>query len=78
VDGIDVVNGVVGALGMLFAVLFQQPLQDAWYRLRRRSTSAIRSLGRRDESVPAWRAFSAEESERLQAEGRTPLWNGPR
>lgn len=58
-DGIDVVNSVVGAaLGMLFAVLFQQPLQDAWYRLRRRSTSAIRSLGRRDESAPAWRAFS--------------------
>jgi hypothetical protein len=124
-DGIDVVNGVVGAvLGMLFAVLFQQPLQDAWYRLRRRSTSAIRSLGRQDESAPAWRAFSlgplqtsalivegdgelpispetvhvhvldeevtlpsdmagwrdeiAAESERLQAEGRAPLWNGPR
>jgi hypothetical protein len=58
-DRIGVVNGVVGAvLGMLFAVLFQQLLQDAWYRLRRRSTSAIRSLGRREESGPAWRAFS--------------------
>ncbi|MGR6971509.1 hypothetical protein ACU639_18310 [Streptomyces cynarae] len=58
-DRIDVVNGVVGAvLGMLFAVLFQQPLQDAWYRVRRRSTSAIRNMGRREESGPAWRAFS--------------------
>jgi len=57
--GIDVTNGVVGAvLGMLFAVLFQQPLQDAWYRLRRRSRSAIRSLGRQEESGPAWRTFS--------------------
>lgn len=58
-SGIDVANGVMGAvLGMLFAVLFQQPLQDAWYRLRRRSRSAIRTLGRRDESGPAWRTFS--------------------
>ncbi len=122
---IDLLNGVVGAvIGMLFAVLFQQPLQDAWYRLRRRSRSVIRSLGRREESGPAWRAFSlgplqtsalivegdgespispetihvhvldeevelpaemagwrdevAEESERLRAEGGTPLWNGLR
>lgn len=58
-DGIDVTNGVVGAvLGMLFAVLFQQPLQDGLYWMRRRSRSAIRSLGRKDESGPAWRAFS--------------------
>ncbi|PBC61887.1 hypothetical protein BKI49_23165 [Streptomyces sp. Tue6028] len=124
-DGIDVANGVVGAvLGMVFAVLFQQPLQDAWYRLRRRSRSAIRTMRRREESEAAWRTFSlgplqtsalivegdgespvppetiyvqvledevrlppdmagwrdeiAEESERLRAEGRTPLWNGPR
>lgn len=125
VAGIDVANGVAGAvIGMLFAVLFQQPLQDAWYRLRRRSTSAIRSLGRREESRPAWRTFSlgplqtsalivegdgespippetvyvrvlddevelpadmvgwrdeiAAEMGRMRAEGRTPLWNGPR
>lgn len=123
--GIDVANGVVGAvIGMLFAVLFQQPLQDAWYRLRKRSTRALRSLGRREETGPAWRTFSlgplqtsalivegdgespippetvyvhvrddeielppdmrpwrseiAAESEQLRAEGRTPLWNGPR
>lgn len=58
-DGIDVVNGVVGAvLGMLFAVLFQQPLQDAWYRLRKRSTSAIRNMGRRAESGAAWQTFA--------------------
>ncbi|MET9391891.1 hypothetical protein ABZY20_15985 [Streptomyces sp. NPDC006624] len=124
-DGIDVVNGVVGAaLGMVFAVLFQQPLQNAWFRLRRRSASAIRSRGRGEESAPAWQTFSlgplhtsalivegdgelpissdtvhvhvldeevtlppdmaawrdeiAEESERLRADGRSPLWNGPR
>jgi hypothetical protein len=57
--GIDVTNGVVGAvLGMLFAVLFQQPLQDLWYRLRRRSSSALRSLRRQEESEPVWRTFS--------------------
>ncbi|MEU5094889.1 hypothetical protein [Streptomyces sp. NPDC020996] len=124
-DGIDVANGVAGAvIGMVFAVLFQQPLQDAWYRLRRRSAGAIRALARGDESGPAWRTFSlgplhtsalivegdgtspipsetihihvldgevelppdmvpwraeiAEQSESLRAEGRAPLWNGPR
>lgn len=123
--GIDVTNGVVGAvLGMLFAVLFQQPLQNGWYTLRSRSTKAVRSLRQREESGPAWRTFSVgplhtsalivegdgessipgeavyiqvldeaielpaevtewraeieSESERLRAEGRTPLWNGPR
>ena len=123
--GIDVANGVVGAvLGMLFAVLFQQPLQNAWYSLRTRSTRAVRGLRQREESSPAWRTFSLgplhtsalivegdgessvpaeavhiqvldeevalpsdmvawraeieEESARLQAGGRPPLWNGPR
>lgn len=123
--GIDVANRVVGAvLGMLVAVLFQQPLQNGWYRLRTRSTRAVRSLRLREESSPAWRTFSLgplhtsalivegdgdssipgeavyiqvldeevelpsdmadwraeieEESTRLRAEGRTPLWNGPR
>ncbi|MGW2742752.1 hypothetical protein [Streptomyces sp. NPDC001450] len=123
--GIDVANGVAGAvIGMLFAVLFQQPLQDAWFRVRKRSVSALRGRRRREESGPAWRTFSlgplqtsalivegdgetpiptetifvhvldeevrlpadmnpwrdeiATESERLRAEGRTPLWNGPR
>jgi hypothetical protein len=122
---IDVANGVVGAvLGMLFVVLFQQPLQNTWYRLQTRSTRAVRGLRQREESSPAWRTFSlgplhtsalivqgdgesaipaeavyiqvldqtielpsgmvgwrAEieaESTRLRAEGRTPLWNGPR
>lgn len=57
--GIDVANGVVGAvLGMLVAVLFQQPLQNGWYRLRTRSTRAVRSLRLREESSPAWRTFS--------------------
>ncbi|MFH9012922.1 hypothetical protein ACH4C6_16210 [Streptomyces sp. NPDC017943] len=57
--GVDVANGVVGAvLGMLCAVLFQQPLQDAWYRLRTRSMRAVRSLRQREESGPAWRTFS--------------------
>ncbi|MFI6278600.1 hypothetical protein [Streptomyces sp. NPDC050988] len=57
--GIDVANGVVGAvLGMLFAVLFQQPLQNGWYRLRTRSTRAVRTLRQREESSPAWRTFS--------------------
>lgn len=55
--GIDVAHGVVGAVpGMLFAV-FQQPLQDGWYRLRTRSTRAVRSLGQREESSSAWRTF---------------------
>ncbi|WP_427921258.1 hypothetical protein [Streptomyces sp. cg40] len=123
--GIDLANGVVGAvLGMLVAVLFQDPIQNSWYRLRARSKSAVRGLRRREESSPVWRTFSLgplhtsalivegdgessipaqavyiqvldqeielppdmagwraeieEESARLQAEGRTPLWNGPR
>ncbi|WP_141206721.1 hypothetical protein [Streptomyces griseorubiginosus] len=58
-DGIDVANGVVGGLlGMVFAVLFQQPLQDAWYQLRKRSTTAIRTMRRQEESGPAWQTFS--------------------
>ncbi|GHD42705.1 hypothetical protein GCM10010317_014430 [Streptomyces mirabilis] len=57
--GIDVANGVVGAvLGTLCAVLFQQPLQDGWFRLRTRSTRAVRGLRQREESGPAWRTFS--------------------
>ncbi|GGX78896.1 hypothetical protein [Streptomyces fructofermentans] len=123
--GIDVANGVVGAvIGMLFAVLFQQPLQNGWYRLRTRSARAVRGLRRREESSPVWSTFSlgplhtsalivegdgetaiagdsvyiqvldepvelppdmagwraeiAEQSEHLRAEGRAPLWNGPR
>ena len=123
--GIDLGNGVVGAvLGMLVAVLFQDPLQNGWYRLRARSKSAVRGLRRQEESSPVWGTFSLgplhtsalivegdgessisaqsvyiqvldqeielppdmvgwraeieEESARLQAEGRTPLWNGPR
>ncbi|MFI1354965.1 hypothetical protein ACH4TV_15555 [Streptomyces sp. NPDC020898] len=57
--GIDVGNGVVGAvLGIVFATLFQQPLQDAWFRLRKRWGSAVRGLRRREESSPAWRSFS--------------------
>ncbi|MFE9722065.1 hypothetical protein ACFYQ5_00270 [Streptomyces sp. NPDC005794] len=58
-DGIDVANGAVGAvLGMLCAVLFQQPLQDGWFKLRTRSARALRSRRRREESSPAWRTFS--------------------
>ncbi|MFJ9894093.1 hypothetical protein ACIQPR_12265 [Streptomyces sp. NPDC091280] len=123
--GIDLGNGLVGAvLGMLVAVLFQDPIQNSWYRLRARSKSVVRALRRREESSPAWRTFSLgplhtsalivegdgessiptqsvyiqvldqeielppdmvdwrseieEESTRLRAEGRTPLWNGPR
>ncbi len=123
--GIDVANGVVGAvLGMVFATLFQQPLQDAWFRVRRRSASAVRSMRSRGEPSRAWTTFAldplhtsalivegdgesvitseaihiqvlddeialpadmagwreeiAAESDRLQAEGRTPVWNGPR
>ncbi|MCX4824312.1 hypothetical protein OG883_31555 [Streptomyces sp. NBC_01142] len=57
--GIDVANGVVGALfGMLFATLFQQPLQDAWFTLRKRSKRAVRSLRSREESHRVWSTFS--------------------
>ncbi|WP_329273965.1 hypothetical protein [Streptomyces sp. NBC_01451] len=123
--GIDVANGVVGAvIGMVFATLFQQPLQDAWFRLRKRSVSVVRGLRQREESGTAWQTFSLgplhtsalivegdgavaiapedvhvhvldqevvlpeemagwrdeieAENERLRAEGRTPVWNGPR
>ncbi|MFE5582335.1 hypothetical protein [Kitasatospora sp. NPDC056531] len=57
--GVDVVNGVAGAvIGMLFAVLFQQPLQDTWFKVRRRSVGAVRSLRSRSESSPSWTTFS--------------------
>ncbi|MFJ5777060.1 hypothetical protein [Streptomyces sp. NPDC093094] len=59
--GIDLVNGTVGAvLGIVFATLFQQPLQDAWFRLRRRSASRVRSMRyRRDGTSPStWSTFS--------------------
>ncbi|MFH8567574.1 hypothetical protein [Streptomyces sp. NPDC017993] len=57
--GIDLANGVVGAvLGMVFATLFQQPLQDAWFKVRRRSSSAVRSLRFREEPSRAWTTFS--------------------
>ncbi|GHE04248.1 hypothetical protein GCM10010339_34920 [Streptomyces alanosinicus] len=45
-------------LGMVCAVVFQQPLQDAWYRLRRGSTTTMRTLRRREASAPAWQTFS--------------------
>lgn len=124
--GIDVANGVLGAvIGMVLATLFQQPLQDAWFKVRKRSTRAVRNLRRREEEVGgAWTTFSLgplhtsalivegdgdsaiasdaihiqvlddeialpadmtgwrqeieEESAQLQAEGRTPVWNGLR
>ncbi|WP_328398890.1 hypothetical protein OHS70_18505 [Streptomyces sp. NBC_00390] len=58
--GIDVANGVVGAvLGIVFATLFQQPLQDAWFKVRRRSTRAVRRLrSRGEDSGPSWTTFS--------------------
>jgi hypothetical protein len=78
VSGIDVVNGVVGAfIGMLFAVLLQQPLQDAWYRLRRRSAGAVRGLRRREQSGPAWRTFSLGPLQTsaliVEGDGETPI-----
>ncbi|MFJ9818410.1 hypothetical protein ACIRU3_24725 [Streptomyces sp. NPDC101151] len=58
-DGIDIANGVMGAvLGMVCAVLFQQPLQNLWYRVRKRSATVLRTMRRREESGPAWRTFS--------------------
>ncbi|MGW1373294.1 hypothetical protein ACWD6P_03315 [Streptomyces sp. NPDC002446] len=58
--GIDVANGVVGAvIGMVLATLFQQPLQDAWFKIRKRSALAVRNLQRRDEETArAWTTFS--------------------
>ncbi|MEU9113453.1 hypothetical protein AB0D04_17135 [Streptomyces sp. NPDC048483] len=124
--GIDVANGVLGAvIGMVLATLFQQPLQDAWFKIRRRSAYALRTLRRHpEEPASTWTTFSlgplhtaalivegdgesaitpeaihiqvldeeialpaemadwhqeiAEESAQLQAEGRTPVWNGLR
>ncbi|MGW6961476.1 hypothetical protein [Streptomyces chartreusis] len=51
--GIDLVNGIVGAVcGMVVAILFQQPLQDAWFRLRRRFATRVRSLTYREDGSP--------------------------
>ncbi|NGO13195.1 hypothetical protein G5C60_37770 [Streptomyces sp. HC44] len=76
--GIDVANGVVGAvIGMVLATLFQQPLQDAWYRLRRRSASAVRGLRAREETSPAWRTFSLGPLHTsaliVEGDGETPI-----
>lgn len=53
-------NGVVGAIfGIIFATLFQQPLQDAWFKLRRRSATKVRSLTYRgDGRAAVWSTFS--------------------
>ncbi|MFJ8630780.1 hypothetical protein [Streptomyces sp. NPDC093568] len=59
--GIDLVNGIVGAVcGVIVAILFQQPLQDAWFRLRRRLATRLRSLTYREDVGPTttWATFS--------------------
>ncbi|MFF5483490.1 hypothetical protein ACFY5C_40105 [Streptomyces sp. NPDC012935] len=45
---------------MVLAILFQQPLQDAWFRIRRRSAAVIRSLTFREGDGPlsTWSTFS--------------------
>ncbi|MGW0467991.1 hypothetical protein ACWDX6_22425 [Streptomyces sp. NPDC003027] len=58
-SGIDVGNGVVGAiLGVVFATLFQQWTQDVWFRIRRRSAGVVRSLTFRERQGRAWSTFS--------------------
>ncbi|MCX5378640.1 hypothetical protein [Streptomyces sp. NBC_00091] len=59
-SGIDLGNGVVGAvLGVVFATLFQQWLQDAWFKVRRRSAGMVRSIIYRDrQGGRAWSTFS--------------------
>ncbi|MFF7178947.1 hypothetical protein [Streptomyces sp. NPDC008121] len=58
-SGIDVGNGVVGAiLGVVFATLFQQWTQDVWFRIRRRSAGVVRSLTFRAQDGPACSTFS--------------------
>ncbi|MFE9030374.1 hypothetical protein ACFYOA_29630 [Streptomyces iakyrus] len=59
--GIDLVNGTVGAvLGIVFATQFQQPLQNAWFTIRRRSATTVRSLTYRSGGAPlsSWSPFS--------------------
>ncbi|MBT2439888.1 hypothetical protein J7E93_07065 [Streptomyces sp. ISL-36] len=58
-SGIDVGNGVVGAiLGVVFATLFQQWTQDVWFRIRRRSAGVVRSITFRERQSLAWTTFS--------------------
>ncbi|MFE7094865.1 hypothetical protein [Streptomyces erythrochromogenes] len=59
-SGIEIVNGIVGAVfGILFATLFQQPLQNVWSTVRRRSATSLRSLTyRSDGTVSTWSSFS--------------------
>ncbi|MFG2844744.1 hypothetical protein ACGF12_16450 [Kitasatospora sp. NPDC048296] len=76
--GIDMVNGVAGAvIGMLFAVLFQQPLQDSWFRVRRRWFGAVRSLRSRGESSHSWTTFSLGPLRTsaliVEGDGETPI-----
>ncbi|MFI6007362.1 hypothetical protein ACIBAG_00800 [Streptomyces sp. NPDC051243] len=46
--------------GIILAILFQQPLQDGWFRIRRRFATAVRSLTYREGEVPlsTWSTFS--------------------
>lgn len=76
--GIDVVNGVAGAvIGMLFAVLFQQPLQETWFKVRRRWLTAVRSLRLREEHSPSWTTFSLGPLRTsaliVEGDGETPI-----
>ncbi|MFK0252189.1 hypothetical protein [Streptomyces sp. NPDC090445] len=60
-SGIDVVNGAVGAVfGLVLGSLFQQPIEDAWHRFRRRSAGRVRSLTFRhdDGGAAAWSTFA--------------------
>ncbi|MER6319987.1 hypothetical protein ABT237_40515 [Streptomyces sp. NPDC001581] len=59
-SGIDVGNGVVGAiLGVVFATLFQQGLHDAWFKVRRRSAGMVRSITFREhQQGGAWSTFA--------------------
>ncbi|MDT0378647.1 hypothetical protein RM572_07615 [Streptomyces sp. DSM 42041] len=75
---VDLTNAVVGAVvGMLAAALFQQPLQDAVFSLRKRASRTLHALRAEERSVPVWNTFSLGPLHTsgliVEGDGTTPI-----
>lgn len=75
---VDLTNAVAGAVvGLLIAALFQQPVQDAVFALRRRAGRKLRRLRAEERSLPVWNTFSLGPLHTsgliVEGDGTTPI-----